>query len=275
MKRFPRHLGGTAARPSVPTRSRLGDVALAAGLVFGGAGVVGLAAAPSAGASAQGQGQTVTWHGNGTDNGYCSNMDEGLSGVPAGEEGWLFILTSPTSGPWSLTASFSPGGTATASGTQMGNNGAVHFVVYSQRGAQLLAASATDGSQNSVLTVSGCTNGDQTTTTTTTTTTKPTTTTTTTVPTSTTVPSSTTTKPTSTTTPTVTVPSRPGGGSATTAGSSTSPTAGQALPGATAVHTGQPWSGSRPVELALVALGVGLIGLGVWQRRRVRSGASS
>jgi hypothetical protein len=101
-------------------------------------------------------GPTVTWQGNGTTNGFCDNSDEGLTGVPPQSQGWLFILTSPDTGPWMLSATFAQSGPATATGTQMGN-GSVHFVVDTSIGDQLQTASATNGTDNSVLTVSGCT----------------------------------------------------------------------------------------------------------------------
>ncbi len=43
-------------------------------------------------------GQTVTWTGNGTNNGYCSSFQSDPDLHPAaGQQGWLFILTSPNS----------------------------------------------------------------------------------------------------------------------------------------------------------------------------------
>jgi hypothetical protein len=41
-----------------------------------------------------------------------------------------------------------------------------------------------------------------------------------------------------------------------------------AVTGATTVHTGEPWAGSRPFEIALIALGLSLMGLGFFERRR-------
>jgi hypothetical protein len=38
--------------------------------------------------------------------------------------------------------------------------------------------------------------------------------------------------------------------------------------GATTVHTGEPWAGSKPFEVALIAFGLSLMGLGFFQRRR-------
>lgn len=205
-----------------------------------------IGSAENAGASPARQSQTVTWHGNGTNGGLCSNLNEGLTGVPPGEQGWLFILTSPASGPWALTATFNPGATMTTGGTQMGQ-GSIHFVVYTTVGATLVSASATHGSAHSVLTVSGCTaNGEPTTT----------------VPT--------------TTTPTTTTPT--GGTVVTTApptAASGSKGAGSSVAGATTVHTGEPWAGSTPAALAGMALGGGLIGLGQLGRRRVRRVSAS
>lgn len=39
---------------------------------------------------------------------------------------------------------------------------------------------------------------------------------------------------------------------------------------ATTVHTGEPWAGSRPLELGMLATGMSLVGLGLRQRRRLR-----
>jgi hypothetical protein len=100
--------------------------------------------------------ETIVWTGNGTSNGVCSNIGDfdDLDPEP-GEQGWLFILTSPDPGPWTLTATFNPGGVVMESGVQQGN-GSIHFVVYSPAGATLQSASATNGSEMSVLTVSHC-----------------------------------------------------------------------------------------------------------------------
>ena len=46
--------------------------------------------------------------------------------------------------------------------------------------------------------------------------------------------------------------------------------AGSAVPGATSVHTGEPWAGSGPLTAAVAALGAGLLGAGVWRWRRRR-----
>ncbi|HXQ60571.1 MAG TPA: hypothetical protein VN799_10740 [Acidimicrobiales bacterium] len=42
-----------------------------------------------------------------------------------------------------------------------------------------------------------------------------------------------------------------------------------AISGATTVHTGEPWAGSKPFEVALIAFGLSLMGLGLVQRRRL------
>ncbi len=42
-----------------------------------------------------------------------------------------------------------------------------------------------------------------------------------------------------------------------------------AISGATTVHTGEPCAGSKPYEVALIALGLSLMGLGFFQRRRL------
>ncbi|HVC69413.1 MAG TPA: hypothetical protein VNC61_04015 [Acidimicrobiales bacterium] len=39
--------------------------------------------------------------------------------------------------------------------------------------------------------------------------------------------------------------------------------------GATTVHTGEPWAGSKPFEVALIGFGLSLMGLGFFQRRRL------
>ncbi|MDE3087251.1 MAG: hypothetical protein KGJ77_10855, partial [Acidobacteriota bacterium] len=134
---------------------------LAAG--FTGALIGGLFSTSAATAAPNATPQTATWTGNGTTNGYCSNTDEGLTGVPSGGQGWLFILTSPAPGPWGLTASFVQSGTLTTGGTQEGD-GSVHFLVDTSIGDRLVSATATNGTAQSVLTVSGCTaNGTSTT----------------------------------------------------------------------------------------------------------------
>jgi len=55
---------------------------------------------------------------------------------------------------------------------------------------------------------------------------------------------------------------------AATAASTTS-TATTPIAGATTVHTGEPWAGSRPYVVAVVAFGFSLMGLGFFERRRM------
>jgi hypothetical protein len=139
---------------------------------------------------------TIVWTGNGTNNGFCSEVSQDPN-VPPGMQQWLFILTSPGSGPWTLTTDFQNSSPVPVAGVQQGN-GSVHFTVLTSAGDQLLSASATNGTANSVLTVSHCETGPmETTTTTTTTTTTPATTT----------PATTTP---ATTTPATTTPAAPG-----------------------------------------------------------------
>ncbi len=105
--------------------------------------------------------QTISWTGNGTNSGYCSDLTGDDLNPSAGQQGWLFILTSPTSNNWNLTTLFNPSTQTPSnpiSGTQQGN-GAIHFVVYSSINAQLLSATATNGTNTSVLTVSHCEDG--------------------------------------------------------------------------------------------------------------------
>jgi hypothetical protein len=110
---------------------------------------------------------TITWTGNGTSNGLCSDVSSDPN--VTGQE-WLFILTSPGPGPWTLTTSFSPSAQSPANpiaGVQQGG-GSIHFTVDTAIGAKLLSASATNGTENSNLTVSHCTVGRGTSTTATT-----------------------------------------------------------------------------------------------------------
>lgn len=105
---------------------------------------------------------TTNWNGNGTDNGYCHEFQNDSDLHPgAGQQGWLFILTSPQGSSWNLTTTFDPS-TQTPSNPISGNQqggGSVHFIVYSNIDAKLLSASATNGSNNSQLTVSHCEKG--------------------------------------------------------------------------------------------------------------------
>lgn len=109
----------------------------------------------------------TTWTGNGTTNGFCSNTS---SNPNVTGQNWLFILTSPGTGPWNLTATFDPATTPSpivVAGVQQGG-GSIHFTVNTTVGAKLLSASATNGTANSVLTVSDCVVGRGTSTVTTT-----------------------------------------------------------------------------------------------------------
>jgi hypothetical protein len=64
---------------------------------------------------------TIPYQGNGTNaNGTCGQVTEDAN-VPPGMQQWLFILTSPGPGPWTLTANFQNSGTKTAAGVQQGN----------------------------------------------------------------------------------------------------------------------------------------------------------
>jgi len=98
--------------------------------------------------------QTVEWTGNGASGGTCDQIRLNDS-VPAGQQRWLFILTSPNTGPWQLTATFQDSGQKVVSGTKQGN-GSVHFTVVTSANDVLQSASATNGTSNSVLTVSSC-----------------------------------------------------------------------------------------------------------------------
>jgi hypothetical protein len=108
--------------------------------------------------------QTVTWTGNGTTNGYCNAFidDPNLNPGP-GQQGWLFILSSPFDNTGSnLSFSFDDGTASppTVAGFfQGGGAGSYHFIVYTTLGAKLLSASATNGTQFSNLTVSHCESG--------------------------------------------------------------------------------------------------------------------
>ena len=100
--------------------------------------------------------QTVPWTGNGTTNGFCT--DNSANPVTSSAQVWLFILTSPDAGPWTLTTVFQNSSTSPVSGEQQGN-GSVHFFVTTSVDDKLLSASATNGTETSVLTVSDCTPG--------------------------------------------------------------------------------------------------------------------
>lgn len=73
-------------------------------------------------------------------------------------------------------------------------------------------------------------------------------------------------------------PTNPTGGTSAVSTSSASGTSGGstapvAITGATTVHTGEPWAGSRPYVMAVIAFGLSLIGLGFFERRRTAVGA--
>jgi hypothetical protein len=128
------------------------------------------AEAPNLPAGAASDPPTVTWDGNGTTNGMCTNSEDLGVTVPDGQQAWLFILTSPGSDPFQLTTNL-----GNATGTQEGD-GSVHFLLFTSLDAVLTSASAVTGTTHSVLTVSGCQFGAAASTTTTSTTTTSTTT---------------------------------------------------------------------------------------------------
>jgi LPXTG-motif cell wall-anchored protein len=110
---------------------------------------------------------TVNWNTtthNGTNaDGSCEHVgtSDDLN-PPAGDEGWLFILTQPFDSSGStLTYTFqSPTTTGTAPGVHMGGGGgSYHFAVYVPLGLTLVGASATNGTAGSNLVVSHCTDG--------------------------------------------------------------------------------------------------------------------
>jgi hypothetical protein len=108
-------------------------------------------------------GITVNWDGKGVnDNGTCESFvsDPDLNPGP-GQQGWLFILTSPASGAtYQLTTSFTPSFQTPANPIgPFTTGGSIHFVVYTLAGATLNSASATGGTANSNLTVSHCEGG--------------------------------------------------------------------------------------------------------------------
>lgn len=99
--------------------------------------------------------KVITWTGNGTTGGLCSSVTGSGS-----YQTWDFVLTSPYNGSGStLSATFATAGsrTVTVTSTTSGSgNGSYHLPVTTGKGDRLLSASATNGSKNSVLTVSGC-----------------------------------------------------------------------------------------------------------------------
>jgi len=58
-------------------------------------------------------------------------------------------------------------------------------------------------------------------------------------------------------------------GATTATPSTTATTDPTPISGATTVHTGEPWAGSKPFVIVLIAFGLSLMGLGYFQRRRV------
>jgi hypothetical protein len=59
----------------------------------------------------------------------------------------------------------------------------------------------------------------------------------------------------------------------TTSASGTAAT--QTVSGATTVHTGEPWAGSKPFVVVLVVFGLSLMGLGYLKRRRFAVGTGA
>jgi uncharacterized repeat protein (TIGR01451 family) len=62
--------------------------------------------------------------------------------------------------------------------------------------------------------------------------------------------------------------------SQTAAAGATTATPAPVVAGATSVHTGEPWAGSRPLEAVVLGLGLTLLGVGERQRRRARRAAA-
>jgi hypothetical protein len=110
-------------------------------------------------ASSSTAGLTVNWDGkNGTNSdGTCKDFldDSDLTPGP-GQQGWLFILTSPATGSHELTTSFDPSFQTPSNPITGSGGGSIHFIVYTDAGAKLLSASATNGTAQSNLTVSHC-----------------------------------------------------------------------------------------------------------------------
>ncbi len=145
--------------------SNFGGVATGTGLVFTALGI-GLLVVFSSFSSytvTPAFAQTVPWDGNGASGGTCDTFNsDNLSPAP-GQQGWWFILSSPDRAnftSWTLTVTFSPGGTQTVTRTAAQDpTGSVQFAVYSPDNATLVSASVTNGTSNSVLTVSHCAHG--------------------------------------------------------------------------------------------------------------------
>jgi hypothetical protein len=215
---------------SIPRRFRLFLGAVAAVATVG----VPLTLAVTPASAHTDDGGTITWTGNGTDNGLCGGQEDLGITVPTNEQAWLFILTQPGAGPWTITTQFSPAGDTSGSGTHEGN-GSVHFIVFSPLGATLIAASAVTGTENSNLVVSGCQDGAA----------GPPTT-----PTSTpTTPTTNGTSTTPTTTQPATSPATPGGSTTTTSHPVTSPIA----------FTGANTGATAAAALLLIGLGTALM----------------
>jgi hypothetical protein len=101
---------------------------------------------------------TVTWNGNGTDDGVCSDIsiDEN---VDEGRQVWQFNLTSTGDGPNALTASFDDGTTVSGQVQDEMTGPVAKWYIETDAGAVLESATAVDGTANSVLTISHCTVG--------------------------------------------------------------------------------------------------------------------
>jgi hypothetical protein len=150
-------LEGLTARRSRLTRVVAAAAALAASM----ATVLLWGAAAQAAQRTTVTGITVTWTGNGTTQGACDNVGPANDLNPGpGQEGWLFILTSPFDATGSsLMFSFTPAAVTpspVAGVHKGGGGGSYHYAVYTPAGAILNSASATNGTDNSVLTVSHC-----------------------------------------------------------------------------------------------------------------------
>lgn len=98
---------------------------------------------------------TITWTGQGTTNGYCNTIFDD-PGVPVGQQVWQFNLTNGDGGTSTLTYLFSDGTSGTTTADPIGGSGTYHFFVTTTEGAQLISASATNGTSGSQLTVSHC-----------------------------------------------------------------------------------------------------------------------
>jgi LPXTG-motif cell wall-anchored protein len=135
------------------------------------AAAVGLALVFGGGTAWANGGIPVSWTGNGTTvdptthEGTCDHVGTSDDLTPGpNQQGWLFILTSPfDSSGSSLSFTFDPANVppdsvSPVTGVQMGG-GSYHFAVYATLGAKLVSATATNGTANSKLVVSHCTDG--------------------------------------------------------------------------------------------------------------------